>query len=116
MTELYGAAIPLLGSVANVVVAILGHRYLRTVGLMRAIFSGFGTGLVLVFLLACLSCIHGYFIYYHLKQGATPGKRIFGLQVISLDGAPLSRGQCILREILVYFDVGFIFPGLIFGR
>ncbi|MEE2839625.1 MAG: RDD family protein [Acidobacteriota bacterium] len=37
--------------------------------------------LALVFLLAYLSCIHGYFIYYHWKQGAIPGKLIFKLQV-----------------------------------
>ena len=69
--------------------------------------------LVLVLLLAYLGFIHGYFIYYHLKRGATPGKRLFGLKVISLDDKPLSRSQCILREALVYLDVGFVFPVLI---
>ena len=66
-----------------------------------------------VFLLAYLTFIHGYFICHHLKRGATPGKRIFGLKVISLDGRPLSRGQCIRRECLAYIDVGLFFPGLI---
>ena len=69
--------------------------------------------LVPLFLLAYLSFVHGYFIYHHVKRGATPGKRLFGLKVISLDGKPLSRSQCILRECLVYFDLGFVFPGLI---
>ena len=68
---------------------------------------------IAVLLLGYLCLIHGYFIYFHLKRGATPGKRLFGLKVISLDGKALSRGQCILRESLVYLDLGFIFPGLI---
>ena len=69
--------------------------------------------LISILLLAYLSFIHAYFVYYHLKRGYTPGKGLFGLKVISLEGKPLTRGQCILREFLVYFDAGFIFPGLI---
>jgi uncharacterized RDD family membrane protein YckC len=69
--------------------------------------------LALVILLVYLSLVHLYFIYYHLKRGATPGKQVFGLKVISLDNGPLSREQCILRECLVYIDVGLFLPGLI---
>jgi uncharacterized RDD family membrane protein YckC len=69
--------------------------------------------LVLMILLVFFSLVHLYFIYYHLNRGATPGKHLFGLKVISLDGRPLSRRQCILRECLIYIDVGFLFPGLI---
>ena len=69
--------------------------------------------LALIILLVYLGLVHWYFIYYHLKRGATPGKQVFGLQVISLDNRPLSREQCILRECLVYVDVGLFLPGLI---
>jgi uncharacterized RDD family membrane protein YckC len=67
----------------------------------------------LIILLVYFSLVHLYFIYYHLNRGATPGKNLFGLKVISLDGRPLSRRQCILRECLVYVDVGLFLPGLI---
>jgi uncharacterized RDD family membrane protein YckC len=102
---LFGALLAVLTVLlVNQDTAFSGNGFLATIAVLL---------LALVFLLAYLSCIHGYFIYYHWKQGATPGKRIFGLKVISLDGTPLKRDQCILREVLVYFDLGFIFPGLI---
>ncbi|MEE8348404.1 MAG: RDD family protein [Acidobacteriota bacterium] len=68
---------------------------------------------LIVVLLGYFSFVHTYFIYSHLRRGATPGKQVLGLRVISLDGAPLNRNQCIMREFLVYLDLGFVLPGLI---
>lgn len=57
---------------------------------------------------------HGYFIYFEYKKnGQTPGKKIFGLKVVTIDGAPLTFGKCMLRETLRYVDTMLILPGLL---
>lgn len=57
---------------------------------------------------------HGYFIYFEYKKhGQTPGKKIFGLKVVTIDGAPLSFGKCMMRETLRYVDTMLILPGLL---
>ncbi len=68
---------------------------------------------VLVFLLIFAGVYHGYFVYYEYKKGATPGKRLFGLKVISADGSRLRIGQCVLRDLLRYVDCLFVLPGLL---
>ncbi|MCH2546075.1 MAG: RDD family protein [Alphaproteobacteria bacterium] len=40
-----------------------------------------------------------YFIYYHAKTGATPGKKLMEIQVISIDGNPLSLLQSTVRYL-----------------
>lgn len=67
----------------------------------------------IVLVLFVFGVYHGYFIYYEYKKGATPGKRIFGLSVVSTEGAKLRVGQCVLRDFLRYIDCMLIFPGLI---
>lgn len=59
------------------------------------------------------SIYHGYFIYFEYKRGMTPGKRVFGLKVISLGSSRLSVGQCVLRDLFRYIDCGLIVPGLV---
>ncbi len=56
---------------------------------------------------------HIYFIYFESKQGSTPGKKLFGIRVLSLDGTKLTRGQAITREFFRWIDVGLLFPGII---
>lgn len=69
---------------------------------------------VLVFLGAMMLLTHGYFIYWEYKRnGQTPGKRLFGLRVVTLDGSPLSLGKCLTREAIRYVDMLFIVPGLL---
>jgi hypothetical protein len=57
---------------------------------------------------------HGYFVYFEYKKnGQTPGKKIFGLKVVTLDGSPLSLSKCIMRETLRYVDLMFVLPGVL---
>lgn len=52
---------------------------------------------------------HGYFVYLEYKKnGQTPGKRLFGLRVVTLDGSPLSLGKCLTREAIRYVDMLFV--------
>jgi len=62
-------------------------------------------------LILCLFSIHVYFIFFEWRfKGQTPGKKIFGVKVISLDGKPLTLKQCIKREFYRYVDHLLIFP------
>jgi uncharacterized RDD family membrane protein YckC len=69
---------------------------------------------LLVFLLGMMLLTHGYFVFFEYKKnGQTPGKKIFGLKVVTIDGSPLSLGQCLLRETLRYVDIMLVLPGLL---
>ena len=57
-----------------------------------------------------------YFTYFHGTTGRTPGKMLLGLQVVSVNGAPISYGVAFLRSIgyLVssfVFCLGYIWVG-----
>jgi uncharacterized RDD family membrane protein YckC len=69
--------------------------------------------LVILFLLAIFSLFHIYYIYFESKKGTTPGKKLFGLKVVSLNGGRLTMSQCIAREVFRYVDVFLFLPGLI---
>lgn len=57
---------------------------------------------------------HGYFIYFECRHGATPGKKIMGLKVISLEGSPLTLAQATYRDLLRwYFDFFLIIPAIV---
>ncbi len=69
---------------------------------------------ILVFLLLCLLTLaEAFFIYQESKTGTTPGKRIFGLRVVSLDGTTLTRGQCTMRAFARWVDCYMVLPGLV---
>jgi uncharacterized RDD family membrane protein YckC len=63
--------------------------------------------------LAVLSISSHYFITHELKNGATPGKKLVGLRVVSLDGAKLTFKQCLYRDLLRLVDATLIVPGLL---
>lgn len=69
--------------------------------------------LALVILLGLAALYHGYFVYYEYKKGATPGKQIFGLRVVSSDGTRMRLGQCVLRDLMRYVDCIMVLPGLL---
>lgn len=69
--------------------------------------------LFLIALLGILMLQHLYFVYFEFKRGTTPGKKIFGLRVVSLDGGALTLGQAILRDLLRYVDCFMVLPGVI---
>ena len=68
--------------------------------------------LIVLIVLVFASIYHGYFVYWEYKRGMTPGKKVFGLKVISLNSSRLSMGQCILRDLFRYVDCGLIIPAL----
>lgn len=69
---------------------------------------------VAVLVLLSFGIVHGYFIYFESKKGSTPGKALFGLQVISTQGGRLTTRQCVMRELFRSFlDVTLVLPGLI---
>jgi len=49
-----------------------------------------------------------YFTYFHGSTGRTPGKMLLGLQVVSVDGTPISFGTAFLRS------VGYLVSSLVF--
>ena len=59
-------------------------------------------------------CIALYHLVFHLAwRGQTPGKRLLGLRVVSVDGYPASSGQHLLRFALWPLDA--VIPPLPFG-
>lgn len=64
--------------------------------------------LLLVFLDSAMRL--GFYWYFLKRHGATPGKLMFGLQVVSTRGGPLTNGQIVARyfsEVLAkYFTLG----------
>lgn len=60
----------------------------------------------------CISINIAYFTYFHGTTGRTPGKMLLGLQVLSVDGTPISFGIAFLRSIGYFvssiFYLGFI--------
>ncbi len=72
---------------------------------------------LILFLVAALITTmisHIYFIYFEYKKnGQTPGKKIFGLRVVTLDDSPLSFGSCMMREVMRYIDLVILLPGLL---
>jgi len=68
---------------------------------------------ILVAILALGSLLHGYFIYFEYAHGTTPGKKLFGLKVVSEDGRRITKGQCTMREMLRWVDCFMVLPGII---
>jgi len=69
---------------------------------------------ILVVVFGVAAVMHGYYIYYETKTGATLGKRILGLRVVTLDGHPITRQQAITRDLVRWYVDGlFIFPALL---
>jgi len=71
-----------------------------------------GILLIAVAVLAFMSIFHIYFVYFEYKNGATPGKKLFGLKVLSINGARLGKAQCWIREIFRYLD-NLLIPALV---
>jgi uncharacterized RDD family membrane protein YckC len=74
----------------------------------------FGVILLVLAMLVMMSGWHIYFIYFEYKRGATPGKKMMGLRVVSADGGPITKGQAIYRDFVRwYIDGLFILPAII---
>lgn len=71
---------------------------------------GFGLAAIIFFLLEWF-----YPVYFELtKNGVTPGKKLFGLRVLKIDGTPLSFSDSIIRNLLRAVDLFPLYlPGLL---
>jgi uncharacterized RDD family membrane protein YckC len=58
----------------------------------------------------CLTYL-GYFIGCEAVWAKTPGKRLFGLHVLQLDGQPCTGGQAVIRGLLRVLDANPLFFG-----
>jgi len=103
-----------------ILIAVLvgGISFLLLFKQKLAALSGAGVIMILLSILGAvlLAAIiwHSYFIYFEHKKGWTPGKRLLGMSVISLDGQALTYRQCLMREIFrSYCDLPLIFPGIV---
>lgn len=72
-----------------------------TIGIISSLLGGMGSGLFLItiFLLEWF-----YPVFFEVRSGMTPGKRIIGLQVIRDDGTPVSWTSSILRNLIRNVD------------
>ena len=56
----------------------------------------------------------GYFPWYWVRGGATPGMRMFGLRVVrDADGGPISTGTAIVRVIGMWVSSAVLYIGFI---
>ncbi len=59
-----------------------------------------------LFLLMLFVVEWGYFVFFEFsRNGATPGKRVFGLRVVRTSGAPISLTQAVIRNVLRFVDM-----------
>jgi uncharacterized RDD family membrane protein YckC len=87
-------------AVRGVVGAIITIACVFAFGSIGAFGVGIGGGLVVWFLLSWF-----YFgLFEALWNGQTPGKRLVGLRVVSIEGQPITPFQAILRNILRVVD------------
>ena len=69
---------------------------------------------LLVMVLITTALMHIYFIWFEVNKGATPGKLLVKLEVISQDGQTLTKRQALLRELARwYLDIPFALLALI---
>jgi len=70
--------------------------------------SGGMSAIGMIFLAVYTVFFLAYFTYFHGLNGRTPGKRLLGLQVVTVDGSSISFGIAFLRS------VGYLVSSLLF--
>lgn len=71
-------------------------------------------GTLLVLALIATFLMHLYFVWFEVEKGATPGKMLVGLEVISQDGKNLTKRQALTRELARwYLDIPFFLLAVI---
>ncbi len=114
MLYLASLAVLLIALVIVVVLAVGLDYSLESIGFLDNTASSIILILIAaVLLLSMMGVTHGYFVYYEYKKnGQTPGKKLMGLRVVTLDGSPLAVGKCVMRETMRYIDM-LVLPGLL---
>jgi uncharacterized RDD family membrane protein YckC len=70
--------------------------------------------LALVFVLVALLIAQSlYFIFWEIRRGATPGKKLLGLKVCGLDGRRLSFWQAMVRDLSRWFELATVLPAVV---
>jgi uncharacterized RDD family membrane protein YckC len=77
------------------------------------VFAGLGSGGIGLLLIGAFLLEWGYPVYFELTSGSTPGKRLLSLCVVHEDGAPLTLGSAMLRNLVRFVD--FLPVGYLFG-
>lgn len=74
-------------------------------------------GLALGALILCIVILvvyHSYYVLFESESGQTPGKKVLGLRVVTLEGGRITRRQALIREVLRwYVDIIFFLPAFI---
>ncbi len=98
---------PVVRAYAALVDLLIRGLVFALVGLGLSVFGRMGIGLAL---LAFFLMEWFYPVYFEVRhQGATPGKRLFGLRVVNTDATPVGLGGSMIRNLLRSVD---ILPGL----
>jgi uncharacterized RDD family membrane protein YckC len=98
------------GFVVAVATVLVSLVLLIFVGVFAANGSGLAAGLTgLVWLVAIFVISIGYFPYFWVRDGQTPGMRMLRIRVVrDRDGGPVSGGQAVLR-LIGYWVSGAVF-------
>ncbi len=65
---------------------------------------------IVIWIVGCLVVFLGYFPYFWVRNGQTPGLKLFQLHVVrDRDGGPVGVGSAILRLIGLYIIDGLVF-------
>jgi uncharacterized RDD family membrane protein YckC len=110
-----------LGLVSVCLYGLLIFFFILFAGLMGGLTAlGAGDGSKVVVLVAFIGAVllvmfsfDLYFILYETRKAQTPGKKLFGLSVVSQNGGRPSFGQCVIRDLFRWVECFPILPGLI---
>ncbi|NRA63129.1 MAG: RDD family protein [Pseudobacteriovorax sp.] len=56
-----------------------------------------------------LAVFHYFMVYFEDRFHRSPGKFVMGIVVVAINGERITRGQCLVRELLRYHDALFFF-------
>ena len=100
--EVAGLGTRCLAWLIDIVLLILGYLAVSLMVMLMPLPGGFKTAAHYV---AAFLWIFGYQIYFEFaRDGATPGKKRTGLQVISDDGLPIDLWQAVARNLMRTVD------------
>lgn len=104
-------------SMLDLAVSLIGALVLALVtgGVAMATFAPTEAGAMLVFLVGLCFWWLGYYLFYEARNGQTPGKSYFDMEVRQTDGSPVTLWDALVRNVLrpVDFPVLYAVGGLV---
>jgi uncharacterized RDD family membrane protein YckC len=75
------------------------------------------SGLAFAFMLIAFFVINWFYggLFETFMNGQTPGKRLMGIRVLTVDGQPINGLQAVMRNLLRYADMMPLLPWMAFG-